>query len=638
MKPPLRIIAVAWGNSYIEKLLSISLPAILAEKNLPVLTEHYSCTFVLVTEKIQFDSIRVTPVWHRLNEICRTELLPVDDLLVSHEHYGVVLTLALFRGFEHLRKKMLDAFLIFFNADFVISNGSFQALADRMLAGARLIHAPSYCVNEEQVSSRLLKKFNEESCSLSINARELASIILLNRHLTIQAKTVNQSLMSMKFFDQFYWQVDDHTLLARQLPIALVCMRPQRMVTEINTFWDFGVIDEFCPSIKPCVLNDSDDFLMLELRSERRFRDEFQLGRPSVSDIAGGLSSYATKSHRDYGRFSLVIHDQDLPPNLSDAEGKFCRFIDQVYEKLSETPVEHVGHRIWLESFGKAQKMNEQVSRMDSLENLVANAKMPKTGTSFHLKNLVYWIGRFFERLHWRFFGKLPFVKRFHPYFLMLRPVTEIVEEALTRTGKRILLVTSEPGPLSKLVESQAFKDREHIIVYGTYLLEGTYKSFQETNRRESQEANGEGIDTSIGNFDLCVCELDLTDLLVFQDLFQKIKPLMSSGGQIVVFHLNLLMRDLQTYQTEIILNAVVPVGESEIIFAGSKWAQSAVKLYTLGNFLSTRYGGMGRLAMYGLVLAALPLTVIATWRSHYSFRNIMPSACLSLTMKYRLF
>ena len=638
MKPLLRIITVAWGESYIEKLLSISLPAILSRNNLPVLTEHFSCTFVLVTEEMRCDSIRVNPVWQRLNQICKTELLPLDDLLVSHDHYGVVLTMALFRGFEHLRKEMTDVFLMFFNADFVISDGSFQALTSRMLGGERLIHAPSYCVIEEKVSPRLKARVDWGSCSLAISSREMASLILLNRHLTIQAKTVNQLLISMQYFDQFYWQADDHTLLARQLPIALVCMRPERVVAELHTFWDFGVIDEFCPTTKPCVLNDSDDFLMLELRSERRFRDEFQLGRTSISEISGGLSSYATKSHRDYGRFSLVVHDQDLSSNLHVSEEKFSRFIDQVYKKLSETPVNHIGHRIWLESFKKSQSVHLNDSRINSSDQQIAGERMLEKRSCFHPTKVLWGSRGFFERLHHRYLGKLPFVKRYHPYYLMLRPVTEIIEEALAQSGKKILLVASDPGPLSKLVKSQASEGKGHVIIDGADLLDGIYKSSEGTNALKRQEGKVELANTSDANFDLCICELDLSDLLKFQYLFKRIEALMSSGGQIVVFHFNLMLRDLKTYQTEIILNAVVPVGESEIVFAGSIWAKGAVKLYTLGNFLATRYGGLGRFALYGFVLAALPLTVIATWKSHNFSRNIMPRTCLSLTMKYRLF
>ena len=50
--------------------------------------------------------------------------------------------------------------------------------------------------------------------------------------------------------DQFYWLLDEKTLLGRQLPIAIVGMRPERYVPEPTAFWDHGLMEEFCPDAR----------------------------------------------------------------------------------------------------------------------------------------------------------------------------------------------------------------------------------------------------------------------------------------------------------------------------------------------------------------------------------------------------
>src|SRR6266496_70932 len=217
-KPPVRVITVAWGEDYIRRILTITLPALLSGGNLPALVEHFSCTFILVTEECWFDHIRSSAIWRRLGEVCEPRLLPIDDLVAASNHYGISLTFAFLRGFEELGPRMTDTYLLFLNADFVLADGSYRSLAARMLAGERLIHAPSYCVIAEDVGTQLRARVNQKECILALSPREMATLCLAHRHYTVRGKTVNQRLIRMHRFEQLYWQVDDHTLLGRQLP------------------------------------------------------------------------------------------------------------------------------------------------------------------------------------------------------------------------------------------------------------------------------------------------------------------------------------------------------------------------------------------------------------------------------------
>ena len=110
----------------------------------------------------------------------------------------------------------------------------------------------------------------------------MAAMVLRHRHNTIRGKTFNQRAISMLIMDQFYWEANRDTLLGFQMPVAIVGLCPQRYLREPVAYWDHGLIREFCPDADVCVIGDSDEFLMLELRSEETAADQLSLGWPSA--------------------------------------------------------------------------------------------------------------------------------------------------------------------------------------------------------------------------------------------------------------------------------------------------------------------------------------------------------------------
>jgi hypothetical protein len=348
LREPARLITMAWGESYIGYLLEITIPALLAAGNLPALAGEFDCEFVLVTETQFFDRVARSGSIQELLRFADLRLVPIDDLLSPW--YGITLTYALVRGIADLGSAMTDTHLIFLNADFIVADGSYRKLAKVIKAGARLVVSPSYCMDLEATIDLLRERRDPATGALSISKRELSEIIISHRHNTIRAKTVNQQMFRIHRYDQFYWYVDEKTLLGRQMPIAVIYMRPERVLTEMPTFWDYGVISEYCPTTEPCVLGDSDDFLMAELRSEGTFRELLHLGWPTVAEIAADLSSFTTQDHRDYGRHALVLHSDDLPPDLDVPRRELARFVDHIYEQLTP-PISYRDHPFWKPQF-----------------------------------------------------------------------------------------------------------------------------------------------------------------------------------------------------------------------------------------------------------------------------------------------
>ena len=85
-KLPTRVITYAWGDSYIDDLLSLTIPALLAPGNLPYLAAQVSCEVVILTEERLFARVSRDPAVQRLQTICPFRLIGLDDLIATGWH------------------------------------------------------------------------------------------------------------------------------------------------------------------------------------------------------------------------------------------------------------------------------------------------------------------------------------------------------------------------------------------------------------------------------------------------------------------------------------------------------------------------------------------------------------------------
>ena len=143
---PTRFICYAWGDDYLAQLLSITLPAMLSPGNLLYVAATLPCDVVLLIQERSHWTVRNHPSIECIRRLCPVRLLGLDDLITAKDKYGVSLTYALHRGFIDLGTAATDSYLLFLNADFVVADGSFRKVVNHLMAGERLVAAPSYCV------------------------------------------------------------------------------------------------------------------------------------------------------------------------------------------------------------------------------------------------------------------------------------------------------------------------------------------------------------------------------------------------------------------------------------------------------------------------------------------------------------
>ncbi|MBS0534439.1 MAG: hypothetical protein JSR72_10315 [Proteobacteria bacterium] len=350
---PTRVITYAWGERYVNELLSYTIPALLAPGNLPYVASQVPCELVILSEQRLFEAIENHNSVKQAKKHCSLRLISLDDLVTAPESYGLALTFALHRGFADLGPAMVDNWQIFLNADFLLAEGSLRNLLDRLMDGERLVASPSYCVNSAGVIPELKKFVDPASGALVIPPREMAKLILQHRHNTVIGKTLNQNQFHLRYTEQFYWDVDSTTLIGHQMPVAIVGMRPEVYIDEPNSFWDHGLIHEFCPTVAPCVLGDSDEFLMMELRDKDVSRDQIIYGLPSAEDLAEKMILWVTPYQREFARYPLILHAGGIPATVEDGFAKLKAYVDHVFSYVPDELPSHLDHPQWIYHSGK---------------------------------------------------------------------------------------------------------------------------------------------------------------------------------------------------------------------------------------------------------------------------------------------
>jgi hypothetical protein len=513
MKEPARLIIPLWGEAYANKLVSITLPALLAPGNLPTFCTQFDVELVVVTETRLFAYIEAAPSFQRAAKLCRCRFASLDDLMTDTPgDYGVTLTYSLFRGFTDLGPRMTQTWLLFFNADFIVSDGALRHVGALIRQGKQVIHAPSFRVVLEDVWPQLETRVDAASSVLAFAPRDMVRLALDHKHATVQARTVNQRLCHQNWMDQFYWYVDDDTLIGYQFPVALVAIKPERCITEPVQVWDFGFIPEASPTAERHFIGDSDDFFMLEPQKRKTGEELIRMGWLSVDDIARDLSKYTTKEQREAGSQLLTIHARDLPPNIGDVIAQSRAFMAEVVKRLSPVPQPHVGHgqlAVWFEA--AKERMKARRTRPAPAE------RGPEAGPSWPPPaDAVVVTGGGLPRralamlraVYRASFGSPPDVGPFHPLWLDTRLVADRVTE-WKRQGASILWLTSGDSLFHRMLHDR----RDPAVLF---LDQASSSVFADAP------------------YDACLCEVTIDELATLNRLYGRIRPLMRNGAEVL--------------------------------------------------------------------------------------------------------
>jgi hypothetical protein len=479
----------------------------------------------------------------------------------------MTLTYAFFRGFEDLGPKMTESYILFVNADFILADGSYRNLLPSLLRGDRLVFSPSYCTIAEAVVPQLESAKDESRCLLAMKPRDMADLIIKYRHYTVRAKTVNQRFFSLNYIEQFYWIANETTLLAHQLPIAIVAMKPEVYLKEVEAYWDYGVIADFCPSMNYTVLGDSDDFLMLELRSRDTAKKDIHPGWPEPKEIAGKLATFITDYKRILGRERLCVHSRDLPDNINEVHGELDRYVDTVYGFLPAALLPHHDHPQWKHHFARFNEarisylamhattappiQSNQARLIAERTHIPDSADAPQPFEAASLSQSVLQ-----EAQHY-LFGAAPNFRPWHYLHSSTRFAYESARRSVANAA-RVLHFTDSLG-----------RFRPRLSPYRITYLPSTLLDAPEVM---AFKLTGEA------PFDACFVEVDILAFKKLPIIYDQVRPHLRSGAVLTILLLNTRGITLPMQEPDFIRDALPVCGPTKVAYSGS-WASNAAIL-----------------------------------------------------------
>ena len=618
-----RIIIPVWGSKYVARLGSACLPALLAPGNLPHLAAHFDCELVIVTQAALFDQVRsLEPVKAAL-KWCRLRLVAMDDVLSHPNYYGYTITHALYRGFTDLGDAARDVWCLFLNADFILADGSYRTLVARMQGGERCILAPSYCTIEEGVRPALERRLGESAEGvLRMPPREMAGLILDNRHFTIRAKIINWRMYRIDRVDQFYYVVDNDTMVGRQIPVAVVAFRPERVPLEPVAFWDYGVISEVCPDSKLCVLGDSDDFLMMELRGRNTMSEQLKLGWMDKDEIARDLTVWTTRDQRLAGEHTLVLHRKDPPADLAAGVKALEDYYRDVMSRVSPQPRDHRNHYIWTgvvdlhRQWLASREAAAGAAAQPGAGGILGAGREMARGAFGKAGGGLY--RRLFDvmRAGYRvLFGRPPEVGAAHPYGADLRLVLQTVRDKEPR-AQRALAVWSLAGAAMAPHLSRWIRDVDSLKpedVLGDAAL---------------QELKGSP------PYDLCFLELSKDEFLKFGRMYARLRGLVRPGGRLIVFYRTRGQELVEARNYRLIANGLPDHDVAELQFTGGFLSYTLQGLWERKLEVIGSGRTLGLLRLVGWAALIGPLAWLANLRQGVRAGGEVSRYCTSMRLE----
>jgi len=420
-----------WGSEYVCRFARFGLPSLLAPGNLPALAAATDLEVLLLMPEGERRELAGTPAFARLLETAPVRHLPIDDLMAANRggvpFYGLTLTRAYWRGIADSGDAMTETRFIFMNADFVMADGSLTSLTARLAAGHRVVMASNLrCVAEdvEHPLSTLLIEDGSGSV-LAIAPRDMVALALRHQHPLQLAKIVNAGLCHTAHPNQFFWQVDEGTVISHHYLYFPLCIHPERVLPTVEGFCDYAFIPELCPHAEPVVMEDSDEFCMFELQSRRSELELLRMGKATPAEIAASLSFWTTRGQREAARrHQVVFHTGPLDEKVRRVGEEARAYMRDLDGCLSPDPVGHLGHPYWIEvtnACGLAVSPSRSQPR-------------PDAGPDATPPSLLLRVRRCLQ-------GHAPDVPVWHPNWLDARPIAALVAATGRTDGGHTLYV-----------------------------------------------------------------------------------------------------------------------------------------------------------------------------------------------------
>jgi len=503
-----KLLLCVWGYHYVRQFLECGLPTLLAPGNIPAVAADLSTEFVILTSSDDASFIMEHPTFKQLDSICKATIHPIDHL-ISDGNYSTTITLAYAEAVRDVGDAMVDVCFFFLVADYIVADGSLANVLKRMRHGTSAVVVGNFQVARESALPWLQERLAGNELSLSMQPREMMQWAMSNLHPLTLANVVNLPFNHNTDSNRLFWRIDGNTLMGRFYLMHMLCVRPEVTDFVIGSSCDYSFIPEMCPSGNVDAITDSDEYLVIEMQTRTHESKFLRPGPIEVIPLAKSLSEWTTSVHRKNASHSLFFHADELPSEINDSIKEADVFIADVARHLSPKPQPDRGHPYWR---GAMAAFHEASGRRLSDEEWFYALGLPEVPN--RLTNWLLWHSKF------ALMGRPPHVLPWHPAWPDYRVVFKEIDSFYKDPNQRMLLMSNEPTAFSVALADSGERTRRLRC-----------RPFLKTSPERYARLRG--------MFDLCLLEVNETDMEDGGELTDRIVPLLKNGGRIIIFVLN---------------------------------------------------------------------------------------------------
>ena len=187
---------------------------------------------------------------------------------------------------------------------------------------------------------------------------------------------------------------------------------------KVGASCDYSFIPEMCPSGNVAVINDSDDYLVVETQPMSHEMSSIKWGAYENNLLLSILGEWTTKQHRENAQHTIYFHSRDLTDqDKMTIEKSFDRFMSPIATALNQYPVQpHHNHPYWIgavKTFNRHRYLMKDVSDYDYMDSSV--------------NELLLW-----EKYYHRIYGAPPCVFRWHHRWREFHFVRKAIKQYVT--------------------------------------------------------------------------------------------------------------------------------------------------------------------------------------------------------------
>ena len=314
---------VVWGEKYVDMLLDVALPCLLASGNLPALNNLSESRFLIMTTPSDAERIAASPVFKLLGTIVRAEFVDAPWIEGDLTFY-----LKASRGHQEAARIAAEhgAYCVYLVPDILMSNGALQFLVKMARSGKQAVMVPGIRVVRESILREVRSTYPSDSQgALNFSSRTLVDLGLRHIHISDQRYNWEHPHFS-KSPVICTWNIPgEHGLLVRAFHLHPILMRINDAnsikLLDSNTIDDEFVGLNFGNWDSIHIETDSDNIVLFSLTDRDSRIEPLQPNAASVEKLrAVAYSHLSNPLHRYYFTKGIKLHSKELNEKWAQVE------------------------------------------------------------------------------------------------------------------------------------------------------------------------------------------------------------------------------------------------------------------------------------------------------------------------------